>query len=84
MKYDDGTSKVQVYSQGGKMLFSSHSAQGMAGYVYLGDRLIADVSYLGTQFSHTDALGQPGGAHGGRPGGCQSDAVRAVWRDGRG
>jgi RHS repeat-associated protein len=58
--YADGSTKLQAYGQGGKLLYSSHSAQGNTKHVYLGDRLIAEVnSVSGTSYSHTDALGSP-------------------------
>ena len=42
--YADGSSKLQVYGQGGKLLFSQHSNQGSTRHVYLGDKLIAEVN----------------------------------------
>jgi RHS repeat-associated protein len=58
--YVDGSSKVQVYGQGGKLLFTRHSAQGDTRHIYLGDRLIAEAnSVSGNSYSHTDALGSP-------------------------
>ena len=58
--YADGSWKLQVYSQAGKLLWSQHSSQGSTRHVYLGDRLIAEVnSVTGTSYSHTDVLGSP-------------------------
>ncbi|MDP3086174.1 MAG: hypothetical protein Q8N44_21100 [Rubrivivax sp.] len=61
VQYADGSSKLQLYGQGGKLLFSQHSTQGRSRHVYLGQRLIAETaSDTGvTTFSHTDALGTP-------------------------
>lgn len=59
--YADGSWKLQVYSQGGKLLFGQHSAFGGTRHVYLGDKLIAETSSATgvTTYSHTDALGSP-------------------------
>jgi RHS repeat-associated protein len=57
--YTDGSWKVQVYGQAGKLLWSQHSSQGATRHVYLGDRLIAEVGSTGVSYSHTDALGSP-------------------------
>jgi RHS repeat-associated protein len=57
--YSDGSSKIQVYGQAGKLLWSQHSSQGATRHVYLGDRLIAEVGSSGVSYSHTDALGSP-------------------------
>jgi uncharacterized protein RhaS with RHS repeats len=42
--YVDGSTKVQVYGQGGKLLFTRHSTQGDTRHIYLGDRLIAEAN----------------------------------------
>jgi RHS repeat-associated protein len=57
--YTDGSWKVQVYSQAGKLLWSQHSSQGATRHVYLGDRLVAEATSAGVSYSHTDALGSP-------------------------
>ena len=58
--YADGSWKLQVYGQGGKLLYTNHSSQGNTRHVYLGSRLIAEVnSVSGASYSHTDALGSP-------------------------
>jgi RHS repeat-associated protein len=58
--YADGSWKLQVYAQGGQLLYTNHSSQGNTRHVYLGSRLIAEVNSLtGTSYSHTDALGSP-------------------------
>jgi RHS repeat-associated protein len=58
--YADGSSKLQVYGQAGKLLWTGHSAQGNTKHIYLGDRLIAEANNLsGVSYSHTDALGSP-------------------------
>ena len=59
----DGTTKIQVYSQSGKLLYGTQQ-QGMVvrntRYVYLGSKLIAEVgTSTGTEYVHTDALGSP-------------------------
>jgi len=60
VNYSDGSTKFQIYGQGGKLLQSSHSSQGVTQHVYLGTSLIAEVnSQSGTKYSHTDALGSP-------------------------
>jgi RHS repeat-associated protein len=60
LAYDDGSRKLQVYSQAGKLLWTGHSAQGNTKHIYLGDRLIAEANNLtGVSYSHTDALGSP-------------------------
>ena len=58
--YVDGSTKLQVYGQGGKLLFTRHSTQGDTRHIYLGERLIAEAnSVSGNSYSHTDALGSP-------------------------
>ncbi len=57
--YADGSWKLQVYGQGGKLLFGQHSSQGNTRHVYLGDKLIAETTQGVTSFTHTDALGSP-------------------------
>jgi RHS repeat-associated protein len=57
--YADGSWKLQVYGEAGKLLWSQHSSQGATRHVYLGDRLIAEVTSAGPSYSHTDALGSP-------------------------
>ena len=58
--YADGSSKVQVYGLGGKLLYTRHSTQGDTRHIFLGDRLIAEANSLsGSSYSHTDALGSP-------------------------
>jgi RHS repeat-associated protein len=60
LAYDDGSRKLQVYSEAGKLLWTGHSAQGNTKHIYLGDRLIAEANNLtGVSYSHTDALGSP-------------------------
>ena len=59
--YADGSWKLQVYSQSGKLLYSQHSSQGGTWHIYLGERLIAE-NYTATgvpTYLHTDALGSP-------------------------
>jgi RHS repeat-associated protein len=60
LAYGDGSRKLQVYSEAGKLLWTGHSAQGNTKHIYLGDRLIAEANNLtGVSYSHTDALGSP-------------------------
>jgi RHS repeat-associated protein len=60
LAYDDGSRKLQVCSEAGKLLWTGHSAQGNTKHIYLGDRLIAEANNLsGVSYSHTDALGSP-------------------------
>ena len=59
--YADGSWKLQVYSQSGKLLYSQHSSQGGTWHIYLGERLIAE-NYTATgvpTYLHADALGSP-------------------------
>ena len=58
-----GLNKLQVYGQAGQLLYETRQ-QAMntwrTRYVYLGDKLIAEVdSSAGTSYVHTDALGSP-------------------------
>jgi RHS repeat-associated protein len=61
MLFNNGTSRLQFYGQGGKLLLSRFFGAGDYTYhVYLGDRLIAETNTVtGTSYSHTDALGSP-------------------------
>ena len=60
VNYADGSSKLQMYSLSGKLLYGAHSSQGSVRYVYLGDKLISEVSSTaGTSYHHNDVLGSP-------------------------
>lgn len=60
----DGSTRLNVYGQDGKLMISTSSGGGRPTsgtlYFYLGDKQIAEWdSVSGTQFVHTDALGSP-------------------------
>ncbi|MDP3614975.1 MAG: RHS repeat-associated core domain-containing protein, partial [Rubrivivax sp.] len=61
--FADGSTQLNAYSgtgTAGQLRFSAHSIKGNTRYVYLGDKLIAEVSsQTGTSFVHTDVLGSP-------------------------
>jgi RHS repeat-associated protein len=58
--YSNGSWKLQIYGQAGKLLWSGHSSQGNTRHIYLGDQLIAEANtQSGISYSHTDALGSP-------------------------
>jgi len=58
--YASGATRLQAYSQAGKLLLSVDSQKGVTSHIHLGDKLIAEVnSQTGTRYSHTDALGSP-------------------------
>ena len=58
--YADGTYRHDAYTQDGKLRFSWKLGQNGKRFVYLGDKLIAEVAEGGiTTYSHTDALGSP-------------------------
>lgn len=59
VRYADNSTRLQFYSQAGQLLYGHHSGQGITKYVYLGDKLIAEVTASGTTYTHTDALGSP-------------------------
>jgi RHS repeat-associated protein len=62
VNHADGSWKLQVYSgtgRAGQLLYSQHSSQGATRHVYLGSRLIAEVSNGVASYAHTDALGSP-------------------------
>jgi RHS repeat-associated protein len=58
----DSVNRVQVYSQGGQMLFTRPTTVPVASgtkYIYLHDHVIAESSPAGVQYDHTDGLGSP-------------------------
>lgn len=60
--WSDGGSwnRLQAYSLAGQLLLNVHSTQGSERYIYLGSRLIAEVTGTGvTRYVHSDALGSP-------------------------
>lgn len=59
--YANGSSKLQAYSQDGKLLLSRRLDTGAyTAHVYLGSKLIAEAdTSSGVSYSHTDALGSP-------------------------
>ena len=63
LTYADGTTKLQIYSQAGKLLYSSHSTQGYTYHGYLGSQLIAEGNSLTEHRSLDldDLAGRPGG-----------------------
>ena len=58
---NDGTSRTQVYSQGGQLLYGTRqggTSTQTTRYIYLGGKAIGEVSgNTGTTYLHTDALG---------------------------
>jgi RHS repeat-associated protein len=59
VNFADGTGRLHAYSQSGQVLYGIHSTQGSTRYVYLGRRLIAEVTNGVAQYAHADALGSP-------------------------
>jgi RHS repeat-associated protein len=62
VNYVDGSWKMQMYGgngAAGQLLYGHHSSQGGTKHIYLGQRLIAEVTGGVVSFSHTDALGSP-------------------------
>jgi RHS repeat-associated protein len=58
----DGVNRVQVYSQGGQLLYANTSGSALANgtkYVYLHNHVIAEVNGTAVQYDHTDGLGSP-------------------------
>ncbi|WP_374437623.1 BPSL0067 family protein [Inhella sp.] len=59
MAFADGKTRLQVYSNDGRLLLTQDSAQGRTEHIYLGSQLIAEVGPTGVEYPHTDALGSP-------------------------
>lgn len=59
LAHADGSTRLQIYSQDGRLLHGAHSSQGVTQHVYLGSRLIAEVVGGVPQYTHADALGSP-------------------------
>ena len=58
--YADGSWKIQLYGQSGKLLWTGHSAQGNTKHIYLGDKQLVEANTAtGVSYTHTDALGSP-------------------------
>ena len=55
----DGVNRVQVYSGDGKLLYVAPTSGTATKYVYLGNRMIAEVGGSAVTYAHTDALGSP-------------------------
>jgi RHS repeat-associated protein len=58
----DGVNRVQVYSQGGQLLYANVTGSALANgtkYVYLHNHVIAEVNGTAVQYHHTDGLGSP-------------------------
>ncbi len=55
----DGLNLVQVYSQGGQMLYAGPTGNIGTKYIYMHNHVLAEVSGNGTQYDHTDGLGSP-------------------------
>jgi RHS repeat-associated protein len=55
----DIVNRVQIYSQGGQMLYAGPTGTTGTKYIYLRSHVIAEVGAAGTQFDHTDGLGSP-------------------------
>jgi RHS repeat-associated protein len=57
----DGVNRVQVYSQGGHLLYIAPSGGTATKYVYLHNHILAEVTGSTVTYDHTDALGSPVG-----------------------
>ena len=55
----DSVNRVQVYSQGGQLLYAGPSGATGSKYIYLHNHMIAEVGASATQYDHTDGLGSP-------------------------
>jgi RHS repeat-associated protein len=55
----DGTNRIQVYAQDGRLMFAGPSASTKTKYIYLRNHVIAEVGVSGPQYIHTDGLGSP-------------------------
>ena len=55
----DSVNRVQVYSQGGQLLYAGPTGATGSKYIYLHNHVIAEVGASGTQYDHTDGLGSP-------------------------
>ena len=55
----DSVTRLQVYSQDGKILYSGPTTSTKTKHIYLQNHLIAEVGGAGTQYVHTDGLGSP-------------------------
>ena len=55
----DGVNRVQVYTQGGQILYAGPAGSTGSKYVYLHNHLLAELWPGGGQYSHTDGLGSP-------------------------
>jgi RHS repeat-associated protein len=55
----DGVNRVQVYSQGGQLLYTVPSGSASTKYIYMHNHMLAEVGPGGVQYDHTDALGSP-------------------------
>ncbi len=53
----DGSTRLQMYSGDGKLLYAGPTASTKTKYIYLHNHVIAEVSGAGTQYMHTDGLG---------------------------
>lgn len=58
--FDNGQVAQHRYTQSGKLVRTVHSSKGITRYVYVGDKVVAEVNSLfGVSYLHTDALGSP-------------------------
>jgi RHS repeat-associated protein len=58
--FSDGTHRHEAYTRDGKMRFNARMGHGTRRFVYLADKLIAEVADGGvTTYKHTDGLGSP-------------------------
>jgi RHS repeat-associated protein len=55
----DGVNRVQVYSQGGQLLYTAPSGGIATKYIYLRNHVLAEVNGAAVTYLHTDALGSP-------------------------
>ena len=55
----DGVNRVQVYSQGGQLLYIAPSGGTATKYIYLHNHVLAEVNGATITYDHTDALGSP-------------------------
>jgi RHS repeat-associated protein len=55
----DGTNRLQMYAQDGKVVFGGPTGGTKTKYIYLHNHVVAEVDGAGTQYVHTDGLGSP-------------------------
>jgi RHS repeat-associated protein len=55
----DGVNRVQVYSQGGQLMYAGPTGSTGTKYIYMHNHVLAEAGPGGVQYDHTDGLGSP-------------------------